>query len=174
MGPNGGGGYQGGDSADSFLKSSLSGSSGAPAWTGKAIEGTGTVMQGIAGYKAGKFNEKVARFNQGNSNADAVGLEQSVRDQARAAMGEQIASQGASGIELGTGSAADALHQSAINAQLDVLNLQRKAAIKSTGFDIQAASAKAAGKSAFVGGFIKAAGAFAGGGDYGAAGSAGV
>lgn len=146
--------------------------SGALHAIGSGIAAGGALIKGIGGYEAGKFNAKVARYNQMIAASDNVAQQQQVRDAARAAMGDQIASQGASGLALGTGSALDALHQSAINAQLDAMELRRKGAIQKTDYDIQRFNAKAQGTAAFVGGIVDAASsAFSAGANYAAAGS---
>lgn len=162
MGPGDSGGGQGGQSAQAKGAS-----------TGTYVKAGGSLIKALGAYEAAKFNRKVARWNQRNAGNDAVGEERQLRDFARKSMGEQIAAQGASGVQLGTGSALDALHESAVNEQLDIMALRRKAAIRSTGYDIEAANAKAEGTAALWNGVFEAAGAFAGGGDYAAAGSAG-
>lgn len=141
---------------------------------GGGIAAGGSLIKGIGGYEAGKVNAKIAQYNKRVALGDNVGQQQQVRDAARAAMGEQIAAQGASGVVLGTGSAMDALHQSAINAQLDAMELQRKASVTAENYDLQSWQAKAQGKAALVGGIFDAATAIASGGaNYAAAGAAG-
>jgi hypothetical protein len=99
-------------------------------------------------------------------------MQQQVRDAARQAMGAQIATQGESGLQLGTGSSLDDLHESALQAQLDALELRRKGSLKALDYDNQAWSAKAQGTAAFVGGITEAASqAFSAGADYAAAGA---
>ncbi len=139
--------------------------------TGSYVKAGGALIKAIGGYQAARFNKKVARFNQANAAADAIGEQEALREMSRKQMGEQIAAQGASGVQLGVGSAFDALHESAVNQQLDIMALRRKAAIRSTGYDIEAANAKAEGNAALWGGVFDAASAIAG--DYAAAGSAG-
>lgn len=138
---------------------------------GSAIAGGGSLIKGVAGYSAGRYNSKVAKFNERISNADGVAEEAALREQARAAMGEQIAAQGAAGFELGTGSSLDALKQSATNAELDALSIRRKARLKGFGIKIDSANAIATGNAALSKGITDAALAvFSGGGDYAAAG----
>ncbi len=138
---------------------------------GSDIAAGGSIMKGIGGYEAGKTNARIAEYNKQNSWNDETGQEAQVRDQARLAMGEQIASEGGSGIQLGTGSAADVLQQSAINAQLDAMNLRRKATIAGENDDLQAWQAKQQGKAAFLGGIEDAASSvFSGAANYAVAG----
>jgi len=140
--------------------------------TGTAIAGGGSLIKGIGAYEAGKFNAKVARFNKAEMLSDSVAQQQQIRDMARQTMGEQIASQGASGMDLGTGSALDVLHESAVNAQLDAMALRRKSTLKGIDYDNQAWSAKATGTAGFVSGLTEAASsAFSAGADYAAAGA---
>lgn len=121
------------------------------------IQAVGSIQQGNAAYKAGKYNRDVANRNAQTTQADAAAEGERVRAEARQTMGEAIASQGMSGFQIGTGSALDVLRESAINSELDVLTLRRKGQVAA---DSERASGNLAfmqGKSARTAGYISAA-----------------
>lgn len=123
------------------------------------IMAAGSIVQGVGGLKAGNYNAKVDRANAQNALIAGAGQEQDARDKARQQMGEQIASQGASGFQLGTGSNFDALQQSATNREMDVMNIRRQAQGKANAYDQQAAIDKAKGQAALTSGLFGAAAA---------------
>jgi hypothetical protein len=125
------------------------------------LQVAGNVVQGVAGYEAGKFNKKAADASAVQAEQDGSDQEALIRERARAAMGEQLVAQGASGFQMGTGSALDALAQSQVNATLDALTIRRKAAAEARTRRVQGAIAKAQGENALVSGMIGATSAAA-------------
>ena len=130
----------------------------------------GSLVQGISGYQAGKFNAKVANVNAINADNEGVAEAARIRDLSREAMGEQLGSLAGNGFEAGTGSALTRLSESAIEAELDIQDARRRARSKSSAYRAQGAAAKAEGVSRLVGGLFGAASAIAGSrADYAAA-----
>lgn len=122
-----------------------------------AMQAAGSVISGVAGYEAGKFNRGVARTEAIEAERDGVSEEARIRDAARLAMGDQVNAQGANGFQAGTGSALDALTQSQINATLDALTVRRAAAARARGSRIQGEIAYAKGSNDLVAGMLGAA-----------------
>lgn len=121
----------------------------------------GSVIQGIGGYQAGKYNAKVAEQNALADEAEGAAEAQRIREAAREAIGRQVGAQAESGFMPGTGTALDSLEESAINAELDILNVRRKAAMSANARRQQGALAKQQGKMALLGGLVGAASAVA-------------
>ncbi|MBD3732510.1 MAG: hypothetical protein IE934_07335 [Sphingopyxis sp.] len=108
----------------------------------------------IGAMAAGQLYSGISQASQLNSNANATREnarrtelqgaldELQVAREARAAQGEAIAMQGASGIELGTGSALEMLRQNAINAEYDKLNIRNRAAGEASNLRRQAKQMK--------------------------------
>ena len=128
----------------------------------------GPIMQGVAGYRAGKYNAKVDENSAVAAQQQGAADEEKVASDARYAAGEAIAAQGASGLQIGTGTALDVLRENAINAGLDQLRIRTHAESARRGYVAKAAQDRAAGRDALVAGFLTAAEngakAFAGGG----------
>lgn len=129
---------------------------------GLALQVAGPLIQGVAGYQAGKFNKKVEEANAVNDERDGAAEVARVRESARIAMGRQIGAQAESGFDVGTGTNLDSLRESQIGAELDILNTRHKAASSAAARRAQGAVAAAQGRSALVGGFVGAASAVAG------------
>jgi hypothetical protein len=127
-----------------------------------ALQAVGNLVQGSAGYESGKYNRKASNDAALDAERDGVLQEERIRDAARQAMGAQVAAQGSNGFQAGTGTALDALHQSAINATLDALTARRQAQAKARALRAQGAIAYAAGKNAAVAGSFGAAASLAG------------
>lgn len=120
----------------------------------QAAQAAGQVIGGIGQFEAGKFNRKEARIAANNTLQDENDQEARVRENARAAIGEQLAQQGGSGTQMGTGSNLDAIMQSQVNATLDALTLRRQAAARARSQRVQGDIAYARGQNALVGGFL--------------------
>lgn len=134
------------------------------------LQAVGSIVQGVAGYRAGKYNAKVAKLNARNTERE--GLEQAtrLRNAGRVAMGRQIAAQGESGFEVGQGSALDSLLESATNSELEAMDAFRAARAKAAGYRAQGGLARMEGNSALVQGFFGAASGVASGiSDYASA-----
>ncbi|HEV2747611.1 MAG TPA: hypothetical protein VGW34_09975 [Allosphingosinicella sp.] len=130
------------------------------------MQAAGAIVQGVAGYEAGKYNRAVARANAVNAERDGAAEEARVRDAARLAMGRQIVGQASGGLMPGTGTALDALRESAIEAELDALTIRRRAAAAAAGHRVEGKLAYREGVSKLIGGFFGAAGGVAKGVDY--------
>lgn len=146
------------------------------------MKAVGQFTQGIAAYDAGKYSRKVMRVNARNRMNDGVAEQEQIRFAARQSMGRQLVAGGSSGFQLGTGSALDALFESAANREMDLALSRRRAESEAAGFRQSGDLAYAQGKSAMVGGMISGAAtvmeqvsaAFGGGAGGGAAGAAGA
>jgi hypothetical protein len=98
-----------------------------------------TVASGTASaygqYQSGKYQEKVAKNNaliQGRMAEDAL-----KRGQIKS---QQAAKMGAAGIDMGVGSAADMLADTAMMGELDALTLRSNAQREAWGHDVQASN----------------------------------
>lgn len=123
----------------------------------EAVQAVGNMVGGIAGYEQGKFNKKANYAAARDTEQDGADEEARIRETARAVIGQQIAAQGASGFQQGTGSALDALAQSQVNATLDALAVRRRAAAEARSLRVKGDVAKAQGANAMVQGFFGAA-----------------
>lgn len=116
----------------------------------------GTLIKGAAGLEAGKFQRDVAYAQARDELATGSAEELRVRDAARMQMGVQVAGAAESGFSPGTGSALRSLEESAINAELDRLNIRRAAQARAAGLRIQGKMAKQAGQVGMTGAMYKA------------------
>ncbi len=123
----------------------------------EAAQMAGNIVQGVAGYEAGRYNQKVAEVEAIEMERAGAAEEARVREAARMAMGQQVAAQGSNGFAIGTGSALDALEQSQVNAALDALNIRREAAGRARAARISGKIARAQGDNALVTGMLGAA-----------------
>ncbi len=88
----------------------------------------GQLYSGISSADQMRDNAAILKENARRTELTGALNEAEVAREARAAQGEAIAQQGASGVELGTGSALEMLRQNAINAEFDKLNIRTRAA----------------------------------------------
>lgn len=123
----------------------------------------GTAMQAFGAVKGGNDQAKAANYEAGidDENAhlallDGAHDEASIRRQERAASGEMIAAQGASGVQIGTGSALEALRENAYTAEYDALSARYTAATKAHGYSLDAQRQRAAARQAKTGGLLRA------------------
>lgn len=126
----------------------------------------GSLVQGLSGYQAGKYNQKIANVNADAADNQGVAEGERVRSEARAAMGRQYASLGGNGLDPNSGSALTRLQESAISAELDIQEARRKARTQAMAYRAQGATAAAEGRSKLVGGLFGAAKAVTHVGDY--------
>jgi hypothetical protein len=133
----------------------------------------GQVLGGIAGLQSANANARAAEAEGDMLLRDGVATAERVRNQARMVQGEAVAAQGASGFQLGTGSAIDVLLENAINAEVDIMTARTRGENARAAKRTEAANMRAAGRMALVQGLIGAAasvgmgaasGAFGGGG----------
>lgn len=120
----------------------------------EAIQAGAKIVGGVAGYEAGRYNRKASRVEAISAERDGAAEEARVREAARLAMGDQIAAQGSNGMLPGTGSALDALQQSAVNATLDALTVRRAAKAKARAIREGGNIAYAKGKNDLVQGIM--------------------
>lgn len=131
-----------------------------------ALMAAGSMVQGIGGYKAGKYNAKVAEENAVNADNEGAAEGARISDEARAATGEQAASLSGNGFEGGTGSALTRLRESSIAAEMDIQEARRRARSRAMAYRAEGKAAKAAGRSALIGGLFGAASAVSHVADY--------
>lgn len=86
----------------------------------------GALVQGIGGMVAGQRNKRSAYAQAAEELRASQADERALREEARKAIGEQLAGQFSNGLLGGTGSALDALRESQINAALDARELRRQ------------------------------------------------
>ena len=121
------------------------------------MKAVGMFAQGISAYDAGKYTRKVMATNAQNSLNDGVAERDRIRFAARQTMGQQLVDQGASGFDVGSGSALDALKESLIGRELDFAVSRRRASMAAAGYKQQGDLAYAQGKAALAGGIISGA-----------------
>ncbi len=117
----------------------------------------GNVVQGIAGYEAGKYNRDAAYNAAIEEESAGVAEEARIRAAARQAIGQQVAAQGANGFTMGSGSALDALAESQINAAFDALQARQRATRRARTARAQGDIALAQGNNALLTGMMGAA-----------------
>ncbi|MFL6861701.1 MAG: hypothetical protein ACJ8DZ_01730 [Allosphingosinicella sp.] len=122
----------------------------------------GQLVQGVAGYSAGRASAKADEANATGEEQGGADQAARIRDSARLAMGSQIGAQAESGFAIGTGSALSSLRESAINAELDVLNVRRQAASRAAAYRARAAQEKRGATMGLIGSLVGAAGTVAG------------
>jgi hypothetical protein len=127
--------------------------------------------QAKAQADANRYNAQVKELQAGVERQVAGRKEEAQRREARQVLGEQRAALAQSGVQLGTGSAADIQEQSATMAELDALTIryQGEMAAKGLLYDAEAdkfeASANiAAGKNAKTASYLQAGSAILSGG----------
>jgi hypothetical protein len=94
---------------------------------GQAVQGGGALMQGIAGFQAGKANARMARAEANAALRQGVAQDDEIRSTARRTAGEAIAAMGANGGQIGTGSALDAMRDIELESGLDRLRVKTQA-----------------------------------------------
>lgn len=124
------------------------------------MKAIGQFAEGIAAHDAGKYSRKVMEVNAQTAQRDGAAEASRLRDVARLAMGRQAAGLAASGFTL-SGSALDALRESATESELEIMQTRRKAEAASRGYKQQGALAYAEGYSRMVGGIVSGAASIA-------------
>lgn len=112
------------------------------------------LLAGISGLQAANYNARAAEREGQMAVADGAATEAQIRDEARYAAGEAIASQGQSGLQLGTGSALDVLRENALNAELDRMRVRTQAENQKRAKKGEAGLLRAQGRSALAAGII--------------------
>lgn len=134
---------------------------------GKAF---GQIIQGVASQESGKYTRSVMLANARNQEADTQMEIERLRDSARLAMGRQVAGLAGGGLQF-DGSALDAVRESGIESQLEILQTRRKGTLTAEGLRSQGRVAYAQGYNGMIQGFAGAAAEIAktagsGGADY--------
>lgn len=121
------------------------------------MQAVGKLAEGTAYLDQGKANRRIAERNALYAQRDATAEESRVRAEARAAIGGQLAAQGAGGFQMGTGSALELLKESQTNAMLDVLTARRKGRTEGDALRYQGAMAQAEGQARATASYFGAA-----------------
>lgn len=134
----------------------------------------GSILKGVAGFKAGQRNRATADANARNELSEGNAQATRIRDLARIQLGRQFTAQAESGFAVNQGSAVDSLVDSQTNAELDALDAMRVARSKSAAYRSEGKAAYSQGVFDLAGGFVGAASGVASGtSDYAAAKSGG-
>lgn len=88
----------------------------------------GTFLKSIGGLSAASQNSAALNMQMQEERLLGMDEQERIREAARAAMGRQLASQGETGFATGTGSALNAIQESFINRELDILTSRRNTA----------------------------------------------
>lgn len=116
----------------------------------------GQIVSGIGANRAGQYNQRAMEATALDEERDGAAQELRIREAARAAIGQQVAAQGANGFQQGTGSAIDALAESQVNAVLDAMTVRRQAASAARSSRMKGEIAAAEGKQALIAGLFGA------------------
>lgn len=110
---------------------------------GKIVEGIGARD---AAYAQGQALDENARLSV------LAGEQQAwtTRLQERRQTGEMLAAQGGSGVQMGTGTAADLIAESSYQRELEILGVRQKAVRQANNYTTQANDARAAGRAALT------------------------
>lgn len=122
----------------------------------------GSLVKGVAGLSAARQNASTLRAQAREEEQLGATQVTQIRAQARTAMGRQLAGFAESGFMPNVGSAGDALEESLIQRELDVMNTRRNAAGKAAGLRKQAKGVMRQGIFGAIGTGISAASAIAG------------
>lgn len=121
-----------------------------------AVSAVGEVAGGKAAYKAGMYDAAVAEESARLSSLEGAYEEGRIRREERALSGEAVAAMGASGVQLGTGSALELLRENAYNSEYDALAARWNAASQARGYRMEATRARAGARDARRAGFLRA------------------
>ncbi len=116
----------------------------------------GSLVQGVGGLMAGESRRDAAYAQAQEERRAAAADIRQVREEARSAIGEQLASQVGNGLEGGSGTALDALRQSQIEAALDVMELRRQGIGRSRALEREGDLARREGRFALLSGVLGA------------------
>jgi hypothetical protein len=147
-----------------------------PALIGVVIQGVATIGKGIAAKQQGKQAQTVANYNAAlleqeaiktrKKGAEAEGIH---REKVANLISSQKAASAASGVEVGTGSAAQIREDTAVMGEADALRIRTHFGEAATNLETEAeftrtqgTAAAKAGRQAFAGGLLSAAGGFLG------------
>lgn len=129
---------------------------------GAGLSAVGAIRQGNMEAKAAEMNAQMNEQNAVLTEAQAREEERRQRIFARKQIGEMRANYGASGVTT-EGSPMEVLEESAMQAELDSLNIRYAGAARSAQYRNQAKLQRFYGKEAKLGGYLSAAGSLLGG-----------
>ena len=109
------------------------------------VSGTGALVQGQDARSAGDYNARMLAMQAHTAQMQAVTDEYTQRRKARDVLGEQAAALAQAGGGYG-GTTAGVINQSAIDAELDALNIRYGGTMKASGLLAQAAAARYGGR----------------------------
>jgi hypothetical protein len=98
--------------------------------SGEAMAIGGNIVKGVGSFFAGQSNAKALRAASREELIAGAAQEAQIREVARKAIGEQVAGQFSNGFQGGTGTALDALQESAVNAAIDAMRVRREASMR--------------------------------------------
>lgn len=122
---------------------------------GTLLRGVGALRKGLAGEAASDYNAQLNQRNASIARQNAAEQEQRFRRLSRKRMGELRSHFGASGFGL-SGSAIDALADSAVQEELDALTIRYEGELKAQGLDASAGLDRMRARESRMGGFIGA------------------
>lgn len=120
------------------------------------VAAAGSLVQGVAGLRAGNANAKRLNLQADEERRTAAARVRQIKDEGRSVIGEQLAAQVSGGFAGGTGTALDALRQSQIEVALDVLETRRQGEYAARSLTTQARDAKRQGRFALLQGVLGA------------------
>lgn len=128
----------------------------------EALKIGANVVGGVGSFLSSRHNSKVLKAQAREE--ESAGALQSLRiaEEARRAIGQQLAAQSSNGFMGGSGSALDALTESQVNAALDAMTVRRDAAMKAKSLRGEAKSQRRQGAFALAQGLLGAGSAYAG------------
>jgi len=130
------------------------------------LQAVGTLASAHAQSKAMKAQAKINEQNAKMAREAAYREEARQRRESQRKMGALMARVGKSGVTA-TGSILDVVEESALNSEMDALNIRLQGAQKAWGFDAQADADRSAASNAMTAGYISAASTLTSGGyDY--------
>lgn len=115
------------------------------------------IIQSIETNRAAKAQARVDNENARLSILDGEQEAMQTRRDERMQTGAMLAAMGGGGVQLGSGSAADVIAESAYQRELEILNLRTRATQQANNLYRSAADKRTAGRSALVGGMFGAA-----------------
>lgn len=122
-----------------------------------ALAAGSAVSQANTAKAAAKANAKMMEIEAGAARAQGSARQEAQRRRARELLGAQRAAIGQAGIGWG-GSAQDVMEQSAVNAELDTLNIGYEAELQARGLMSRASITEWEGRQAKKAGYLRAGG----------------
>lgn len=127
-----------------------------------AAAAAASVVKGVSGLMSARHNAKVLEAQAREEQTAGALQSLRIQQEARRAIGQQVAAQYGNGFEGGTGSALDAVTESQVNAALDALTIRRDAAVKAKSLQDEAGNQRRQGWFSLAEGLIGAGSSYAG------------